>query len=92
VDARALTAAPPRDSLRADVFGARVALTTSTEGPAFGAAILAAVGAGAFASVEEACDALVHVTQVVAPDPAESARYPLYGELRGRFRALAALD
>ena len=86
--------------LMADVFGVRVALTTSTEGPAFGAAILAAVGAGAFASVEEACDALVHVTQVVVPDAAEAARYrdihamyrALYGELRERFHALGALD
>jgi xylulokinase len=86
--------------LMADVFGVRVAITTSTEGPAYGAAILAAVGAGAFASVEEACDALVHVTKTVAPDPAESARYrdvhavyrALYGDLRDRFRALARLD
>ncbi len=86
--------------LMADVFGVRVAITTSTEGPAFGAAILAAVGAGAYPTVEDACDALVHVTQVVAPDPVLSARYrdihvmyrALYGELRDRFHALAALD
>jgi xylulokinase len=86
--------------LMADVFGVRVAITTSTEGPAFGAAILAGVGAGAFPSVEEACDALVHVTQVVGPDEAAHARYrdvhaeyrALYGALRDRFHALAKLD
>jgi xylulokinase len=86
--------------LMADVFGTNVALTTSTEGPAFGAALLAAVGDGAFASVEDACDALVHVTQVIAPDLAASGRYRdlhaiyrrLWGDLRERFHELAALD
>jgi xylulokinase len=85
--------------LMADVFDAEVAVTTSTEGPAFGAAILAGVAAGAFSSVEEACDALVHVTTRVQPDPTRAARYRdvhavyrgLYEALRPSTRALAAL-
>jgi xylulokinase len=86
--------------MMADVFDAPVAVTTSTEGPAFGAALLGGVAAGAFASVEEAADALVHVTARAAPDPAVTARYRdvhaayrgLYGDLRERFRDLGRLD
>lgn len=86
--------------LMADVFNTEVAVTTSTEGPAFGAAILAGVGARAFASVDEGADALVHVTTRVAPDPTSAARYreihaiyrALYADLRARFQALGALS
>ena len=86
--------------MMADVFGVPVAVTTSTEGPAFGAALLGGVAAGAFASVEEAADALVHVTARVPPDPVATDRYRevhavyrgLYADLRERFRALARLD
>jgi xylulokinase len=86
--------------LMADIFDAPVAVTTSTEGPAFGAAILGGVAAGAFASVEEAADALVHVTARVTPEPATASRYreihavyrALYGDLRERFRALSRID
>jgi xylulokinase len=86
--------------MMADVFGAPVALTTSTEGPAFGAALLGGVAAGAFASVEEAADALVHVTARLGPDLAAAARYReihaayrgLYADLRARFRDLARLE
>jgi xylulokinase len=86
--------------LMADVFEAEIAVTTSTEGPAFGAALLAAVGAGAFRTVEEACDALVHVTQRVAPDATTAARYreihavyrTLYPALRESMHALARVE
>jgi xylulokinase len=86
--------------LMADVFETEVALTTSTEGPAFGAAILGGVAAKVFASVEEGADALVHVTERLAPDPTTSPRLrdahavyrALYGDLRDRFRDLARLE
>lgn len=86
--------------LMADVFETPVAITTSTEGPAFGAALLGGVAAGAFASTEEAADALVHVTKTVAPDPTAAARYReihgvyrgLYADLRQRFAELAKLE
>ena len=85
--------------LMADVFGVEVALTTSTEGPAFGAAILAGVGAGSFSSVDEGEGALVHVTSHIEPEPTATSRYQevhaiyrgLYRDLRERFRALSAL-
>ena len=84
----------------ADVLGAETVITTSTEGPAFGAAILGGVAAGVFASVEEGADALVHVTARVSPEPATAGRYReihatyrgLYQDLRARFRELARID
>ncbi|MEJ7728267.1 MAG: xylulokinase [Polyangiaceae bacterium] len=86
--------------LMADVFATEVALTSSTEGPAFGAAILAGAAIGVFASVEEGADALVHVTARTAPRAVEAERYreihaeyrALYGDLRARFGALARFD
>ena len=86
--------------IMADIFNIPIAFTTSTEGPAFGAAILAAAGAGLFDSVEEAADALVHVISRVHPEPSRAARYRdihavyrgLYADLRARFRELAALE
>ncbi len=86
--------------LMADVFGIPVAVTNSTEGPAFGAAILGGVAGGAFRSVAEAADALVHVTGRVHPEPATVERYRqvhgvyrgLYADLKSRFRELAPLE
>lgn len=86
--------------LMADIFDTPIAITTSTEGPAFGAAILAATGAELFASVEEAADALVHVTARVTPDAGRAERYRdlhvayqgLYQDLKARFRQLGALE
>ena len=87
-------AAAPRAAfwrqLMADVFDAQVAVTTSTEGPAFGAAILGGVGRGAFASVEEGADALVHVTSRIAPDRTSAARYrEIHAVYRGALRGSA---
>jgi xylulokinase len=84
--------------LLADVFDAEVAVTSSTEGAAFGAAVLAGAGAGVFADVAGAADALVRVTERVSPDDAAHARYreahaqyrALYGALKPRFAAMAA--
>jgi len=59
--------------IQADVYDHEVELVTAEEGAAYGAAILAAVGAGQFASVDEACDAVIHVASRVKPDPAASA-------------------
>ena len=70
--------------LMADVFATEVVTTTSTEGPAYGAAILAGVGTGLFASVEEGADALVKVVERSAPSP-ESTEY---SAPRAVFRAL----
>ena len=82
--------------ITANVLNMRVDKINSTEGPAFGAAILALVGAGAFPSVEEACSKLISVTQSFEPDPAAVARYDkgypiytsLYKDLKNTFSKL----
>jgi xylulokinase len=59
----------------ADVFAKRVTTLESQEGSAYGAALLAMVGTGAFASVQEACRATIREVESVQPRTAESARY-----------------
>lgn len=73
----------------ADIFGVEVTVTSSTEGAAFGAAVLAGTGAGVFASVADAADALVKVEARVAPDAETHTRYrEHYTRWRGLYRLL----
>ncbi len=53
--------------LCADAFDAEIALLESDAGAATGAAILAAVGAGAFVSVEAACRATARERECISP-------------------------
>ena len=55
--------------IMANVLNIRIDKINSEEGPAFGAAILAAVGCGKYASLEEACAKLIKVVQTTEPDP-----------------------
>jgi len=59
--------------IQADVYAHEVELVEAEEGAAYGAAILAGVGAGLWHSVDEACDAVVRVARRVAPDAKNSA-------------------
>ncbi len=59
----------------ANVLGIRVEVLKSEEGPAMGGAMLAMVGCGEYASVEEAAEAIVKVVDVVEPDPELTAKY-----------------
>jgi xylulokinase len=86
--------------IQANVSGERLLLTTTDEGgAAYGAAILALVGAGRYASVQEACGRLVRFDKQVKPDPEAQALYDryfqlyrsLYPRLRDRYAELAAL-
>jgi xylulokinase len=53
----------------ANVLNVKVDKINSEEGPAFGAAILAAVGCGKYASVEEATEKLIKVVETTEQDP-----------------------
>ena len=53
--------------MQADVYGQPVELLEAEEGGAFGAALLAGVGVGAWVSVEAACAATVRVAEVIEP-------------------------
>jgi len=53
--------------IQADVYGTRVDLIAAEEGAAYGAGLLAGVGAGVWNSVEAACGTSVHVGKHVEP-------------------------
>lgn len=84
----------------ADVFGVPVITTNAVEGGAFGAALLAASGVGAFRGAAEAADQLVKETGRSEPVAANHRRYAevhqvyrsLYPMLKSVFRALGRLD
>ena len=83
----------------ADVFGMPAVTVTSDEGPALGVAILAMVGAGIYASVPEACDAIVSIRTKTESEAENTARYGafyniykgLYSHLKDDFKMLAKL-
>jgi xylulokinase len=56
--------------IQADVYGHEVEIVEAEEGAAYGAAILAGVGAGLWKSVDEACAAVVRVAKTVRSQPA----------------------
>ena len=59
--------------IQADVYGHPVEIVEAEEGAAYGAALLAAVGAGMWLSVDEACSAAVRVASRVIAQPAAVA-------------------
>ncbi len=78
------SASPLWRQILADVLGAEIATVNTTEGAAYGAALLAAVGAGWFSTVDEAAAAFVRAVPAAAPGP-EAAHY---AEAYARFRTL----
>ncbi len=85
--------------IQADIYGQDVVTINASEGPAYGAALLAQVGTGGFSSVPEACDATIQVVETTATDRKTAAfhdrAYPiyrrLYADLKGTFKAMSAL-
>jgi xylulokinase len=59
--------------IQADVYGNEVEILAAEEGAAYGAAILAGVGARYWSSVDDACDAVVRVAARVPPGREASA-------------------
>jgi xylulokinase len=83
------TASPLWRQILADVLEAEIATVATTEGAAYGAALLAAVGVGWFPSVDAATDTVVRVTPVAAPGPdvaAYAERHAVYRELYPTLR------
>ena len=65
----------------ANILGIKVDIIESEEGPGYGGAMLAAVGCGEFASVEEAADKLVKVIDTVEPDAELTAKYNQFKQI-----------
>jgi xylulokinase len=82
----------------ADVFASEIALVNwnpeggfETEGAAYGAALLAGVGAGVFGSVDDACERTIRVTEAVRPGKNVSLYEDYYRVYRGLYPALKPL-
>ena len=71
--------------IQADVYNTELVTINIAEGPAFGAAILAGVGAGVYSSIEEATDKLIRVTSRTQPIPENVSIYDRYYQV---YRAL----
>jgi xylulokinase len=75
--------------LQADIYGEEVVTVTSQEGPTYGAAILAMVGAGLYPSVPAACSKLIRTVSRTSPRKASVKRYEdWYGEFKKIYPAL----
>lgn len=80
----------------ADIFNVKVQIINSEEGPAYGAAILAATACGLYNTVDEACYKLIRVTETTAPIKENVEKYEkvydiykdLYPILKSSFKRL----
>src|SRR5712691_5080051 len=73
----------------ADVLGVQLVTTTAEEGPAFGAALLAGVASGVYASVSQACEITIRVVDRTEPRPElESVYAQAYEKYRALYPAL----
>lgn len=83
----------------ADLYGCQVKTTMNKEGPALGVALLAAVGAGIYSSVPEACKAVIKPEKIQDPIAENTAAYEkvyslyrkLYPAMKDCFKELAQL-
>lgn len=73
----------------ADVLDVELVTVNTTEGAAFGAALLAGVGSGLFASVPEACKNVIEITGSTRPDSAVDAYQNFYPQYRALYPAMA---
>jgi len=86
--------------IMADVFGTELVTINVTDSTAYGAALLAGVGAGVYSSVPEACAASIHITDRIEPIAANETTYneyypiyqTLYHALEPAFSAISATD
>ncbi|HVV98947.1 MAG TPA: xylulokinase [Planctomycetaceae bacterium] len=85
--------------MQADIYGQKVVTINAEEGPAYGVALLAAAGTGAYKNVVEACQATIRVVSSTSPEAkakkAYQRAYPMYGQLyrsiKNDYRAIAEM-
>jgi xylulokinase len=86
--------------IQADVFGQGVVTINAHEGPAYGVALLAAVGAGIFKNIQEAASATIRVISHTPVDAKRKRHYDkafplyqdLYRSLKDDFKRISALE
>ena len=75
--------------IQADIYGKELVTLRTSEGSAFGAALLAGVGAMIYKSVEESAQATIQVQESLAPQPDQVAIYERYYQVyRGLYPAV----
>src|SRR5580698_23615 len=78
--------------IQAGIYGQAVEVLTAEEGGAFGCALMAGVGTGHWANLDEACSQAIEVAQRIEPDTAEAAAYKTgYESWRKIYPALHSL-
>jgi len=83
--------------LQADIYGQAVVTINAEEGPAYGVALLAAAGTGAYSDVVEACNATIRVVTETKACETTKATYnrafPIYQQvyqsLKSDYQAIA---
>jgi xylulokinase len=82
--------------IQADIYGHEVEIVEAEEGAAYGAAILAGVGAKMWSSVDEACNTAVRVAHRVASQPAVvkqmNTSYAAYRRIYAAIRSIWGQD
>jgi ribulose kinase len=71
--------------IHADTAGLPVRVPASRDAPSTGTAVLAALGAGHFATIDEGIEAMVHPGRMIEPIPANIAQYE---EIYARYKSL----
>ncbi|MGC1293978.1 MAG: FGGY-family carbohydrate kinase, partial [Alloacidobacterium sp.] len=79
-------------SIQASIYGYASDVLVAEEGAAFGAALLAGVGAGAWPDTDAACAVAIRVAEQIAPDAAAAKSYAdgykLYRRLYPALRSI----
>lgn len=77
------------NQMQADIYGLPVSTLANPQATLAGAAVLAAVGVGAFASVAEGARRMVKVRRTYSPNPGRAARYEeVYRAFRATYVAM----
>ena len=80
--------------IQADVYGHAVETVEAGEGAAYGAALLAGVGAGIWPTVDDACDRLIRTTVAATPEShvveLMNTRYAAYRRMYPALRSVQA--
>ncbi len=85
--------------LQADIYGKTCVTINSEQGGAYGVALLAAVGAGEYKNIAQACQAAIRIRRTIKPDPKARRLYKklheqygrLYPALKNEFANIAGL-
>ncbi|HKR21978.1 MAG TPA: xylulokinase [Pyrinomonadaceae bacterium] len=77
----------------AEVLGTEMVTVNTTEGAAYGAALLAGVAAGAWSNVDAACAETIRVTDRISPDTKNIVRYAeMYSQYQSLYPALRSIS